>query len=152
MRSTLRGLFVPALAAAAIACSSEEATTPGSTPSSAAPPANGAPADASPVTAAPAATSAPADPPPRTGDVAKGRQLFVTNCGICHATDPTLPGTIGPEVAGASRELVVRRVLHGDYPPGYTPKRQTGNMVAMPHLAPVIDDIAAYLASVPPAK
>ena len=148
MRSRLRWSFVPALAAA-IACSSEEATTPGSTPNAAAPPANSAPADTPPA-AAPSASSATADPPPRTGDVAKGRQLYVINCGICHATDPTQPGTIGPEVAGAARELVVRRVLHADYPPGHTPKRPTRNMVALPHLAPVVDDIV--FTSVPPAK
>lgn len=152
MRLGAHWWFVPAVAAV-MACSSEEAKTPGSTTNAASPSATTGQAveQATATTPAPA-TSAPVDPIPRAGDVAKGRQLYVTNCGVCHATDPTKPGAIGPEVAGSSRELVVRRVLHGDYPPGYTPKRQTGNMIALPHLAPVVDDIAAYLASVAAAK
>jgi hypothetical protein len=39
-------------------------------------------------------------------------------------------------------------VIDGDYPPGYTPKRNTKQMVALPHLEPTLADLTAYLASV----
>ncbi len=144
MRSMSSASMIPVLLLV-FACACERSSTGTGAP--VAPP-NGATSASTPA-ADPAAS---ADPAPRAGDVAKGRQLYVTNCGICHATDPTKPGTIGPELAGSTRELVVRRVLHGDYPAGYTPKRDTRNMIALPHLAPVVDDIAAYLATVPPAQ
>ena len=38
------------------------------------------------------------------------------------------------------------RLLHAEYPPGYTPKRPTQQMVVMPYLEPYIDVLAAYLA------
>ena len=82
--------------------------------------------------------------------VARGRRVYVANCTVCHNTDPALPGSIGPAIAGAQRGLVEARVLRAEYPPGYTPKRPTHAMVALPQLAGSIDDLAAYLASVPP--
>jgi hypothetical protein len=56
-------------------------------------------------------------------------------------------GKPGPEIAGSSRELVEARVLHVAYPPGYTPKRKTNTMRAMPRLAAEIDNIVAFLAA-----
>ena len=82
-----------------------------------------------------------------SGDVAKGKQIYALNCTACHNADPTQPGSIGPELAGASRELIEARLLHTAYPPGYTPKRNTVAMPAMPYLAPVIPDLSAYLGS-----
>lgn len=79
----------------------------------------------------------------------RGRQVYMSNCIQCHNPDPTQPGSQGPEIAGASRELIEARVLHAQYPPGYTPKRTTSAMVALPHLASKIDDLTAFLA---PAK
>ena len=77
----------------------------------------------------------------------RGRRVYLANCITCHNPDPTQPGSAGPEVAGASRELLEARVVHATYPPGYTPKRPTHAMVALPHLAARIDDLAAYLAA-----
>ena len=82
--------------------------------------------------------------------VQRGRRVYVANCTVCHNTDPALPGSIGPAVAGSPRALIEARVLRAEYPPGYTPKRSTHAMVALPQLAGSIDDLAAYLASVPP--
>jgi hypothetical protein len=76
--------------------------------------------------------------------------VYVANCTVCHNTDPALPGSIGPAVAGSQRGLLEARMLRAEYPPGYTPKRSTHAMVALPQLAGSIDDLAAYLASVPP--
>jgi mono/diheme cytochrome c family protein len=79
--------------------------------------------------------------------VERGRQIYLANCITCHNPDPTKRGGSGPEIAGAPRELIEARVLRAGYPPGYTPKRTTKSMIALPHLAPVIDDLAAFLAA-----
>ena len=60
-----------------------------------------------------------------------------------------MDGTLGPAVAQSSRALVEARVLRAEYPPGYTPKRDTATMPALPFLAPEVPYLAAYLASVP---
>jgi|SRR5271157_2183621 len=75
----------------------------------------------------------------------RGRQIYMSNCVVCHNTDPNLPGSQGPAIAGSSRELVEARVLHLSYPPGYKPKRTTHAMRALPQLAGQIDDITAFL-------
>jgi mono/diheme cytochrome c family protein len=90
--------------------------------------------------------STPADPAKEA--VERGRRLYVANCTACHNNDPALPGAIGPEVAGSSRELLEARILRAEYPPGYTPKRSSNAMAAMPFLEDGIDDLTAYLGSV----
>jgi len=82
--------------------------------------------------------------------VERGRRVYVANCTVCHNTDPALPGSIGPAIAGSQRALIEARVLRAEYPPGYTPKRSTHAMVALPQLAGSIDDLAAYLTPNPP--
>jgi mono/diheme cytochrome c family protein len=76
----------------------------------------------------------------------RGRAVYAGVCIACHNPDPRQDGALGPAVAGASRELLEARVLHAKYPPGYTPKRTTQAMPAMPHLGGKIDDLAAFLA------
>jgi mono/diheme cytochrome c family protein len=102
---------------------------------------------------APTASSAPSDisrPAPSTaavdGDPEKGRQVYLGQCTACHNTDPSRDGALGPAIKGAARELVEARVVHGTYPPGYTPKRPSKVMPARPDLAPSVGDLAAYLA------
>jgi hypothetical protein len=56
---------------------------------------------------------------------------------------------LGPAVTGSSAALIEARVLHGDYPPGYTPKRETRAMVAMPFLEKQLPGLIAYLAEAP---
>jgi mono/diheme cytochrome c family protein len=84
--------------------------------------------------------------------VERGRRLYLANCTACHNTNPKLAGGIGPALAGASEELVHAKVMTGEYPPGYTPKRSTRAMVPLPHLEEDIPAIAAYLQSVEPAS
>jgi mono/diheme cytochrome c family protein len=76
----------------------------------------------------------------------RGRHTYENVCIACHNGDPNLAGSMGPPIAGSSRELVAAKVLHGQYPPGYTPKRPTAQMPRLGYLAPEIDAIAAYLA------
>ncbi len=78
----------------------------------------------------------------------RGRGVYAANCTACHAANPAADGPLGPAVAGSSRELLEARLVHGTYPPGYTPKRETAVMAALPHLADSIDDLAAYLQEV----
>ena len=82
----------------------------------------------------------------------RGRQIYMSNCVVCHNPDPNLPGNQGPAIAGASRELVEARVLHLSYPPGYKPKRTTHAMRALPQLAGHIGEITAFLAEAASAK
>ncbi len=79
--------------------------------------------------------------------VSLGESAYKTNCIACHHPDPKLDGVLGPAVAGASESLLEARIVHGTYPEGYTPKRDTRNMVPMPFLEPKIPALAAYLAS-----
>lgn len=138
-----RGLAASLLAAMVLtACSAEESPTPApATPTPAAPSETGAPPQAD---AADAAAKEPAEE--STADlVARGRSVWMSNCIACHAQDPTADGALGPAVAGSSRELIEARVLRAEYPPGYTPKRDSAIMIALPHLANDIDALAAYL-------
>ena len=79
--------------------------------------------------------------------VETGRLAYQANCTACHNPDPAREGTVGPALAGSSPELVRARVLRAEYPPGYTPQRETHLMPAQPFLAPQVDALAAYLGS-----
>lgn len=83
--------------------------------------------------------------PPASVD--RGRVVYATQCAICHNADPKKAGPIGPEVFGASKELLVKRILEGKYPEGYRPKRETHTMVALPHLKHEIDSLHLFLNS-----
>lgn len=82
--------------------------------------------------------------------IAAGRKAYVANCTVCHNTDPAKEGSIGPAIAGSPPALVEARVLRAEYPPGYTPKRESRLMPAQPFLKADVPAIAAYLQSAPP--
>lgn len=77
---------------------------------------------------------------------AQGETVFKNVCIACHNADPSQRGSLGPAIAGSSRELIEARVVHGKYPPGYTPKEPGALMPAFPHLEGSVDALAAYLA------
>jgi mono/diheme cytochrome c family protein len=77
----------------------------------------------------------------------QGKAVFVANCIACHNPDPRLPGSVGPDIAGSSLELVTARVMHKSYPPGYKPKRATALMPELPFLEKDIPALHAYLNS-----
>jgi len=87
----------------------------------------------------------PADETP----AGRGRRVYLANCIACHANDPSLEGVMGPPIGGAGRDLLEARVLRAEYPPGYTPLRDTTLMQALPYLKGEIDALAAYLAAPP---
>ena len=77
----------------------------------------------------------------------RGEQVYLSNCTACHALDPQQAGPVGPPVAGASLALLEAKVLRNEYPPGYTPQRDTQAMIPLVHLAPELPALAAFLAS-----
>ena len=77
----------------------------------------------------------------------RGKTIYQTQCIACHNSDPRKPGSIGPEVYGASLELLEARILRAEYPSGYTPKRATKSMVPLPHLKNDLPSIHLYLNS-----
>lgn len=76
----------------------------------------------------------------------RGEQVYLTNCTACHAHDPSKPGPVGPPIAGSSLELLTAKVLRNEYPPGYTPQRDTRAMIPLAHVEPELPALAAYLA------
>jgi mono/diheme cytochrome c family protein len=81
----------------------------------------------------------------KTDAAQRGRQIYENVCIACHHGDPRQPGSLGPELAGASRGLLEAKVLRGEYPPGYTPKRPSQAMPRFEYLKDRIADLSAYL-------
>jgi mono/diheme cytochrome c family protein len=79
-------------------------------------------------------------------DWQRGRAVFLANCVACHNNDPSKDGSIGPAIAGSSKELLEARVLSTSYPANYKPKRPTKIMPQFPFLKEDVPYLAAYLA------
>jgi mono/diheme cytochrome c family protein len=75
----------------------------------------------------------------------RGQQIYANVCVACHNANPSLPGSLGPPLAGASQALLEAKLLRGQYPPGYTPSRPGQTMPRFEHLKDRIGDLAAYL-------
>ena len=87
------------------------------------------------------------DSKPLSALEAKGKNIYMANCTACHNPDPRLAGSIGPDIAGSSIELITARVMHQSYPPGYNSKRKSALMPALPFLEHDIPALHAYLNS-----
>jgi len=79
------------------------------------------------------------------GPAARGKQVYLAQCIACHNSDPSKQGPLGPAIKGSSLELLEAKVLRGEYPPGYKPKRETKLMPPQPQLAQHVKDLAAFL-------
>lgn len=79
-----------------------------------------------------------------------GKRAYLANCIACHNQDPAREGTLGPAIAGSSLALLEARIMRAEYPPGYTPKRDSHLMPAQPFLKADVPSLAAYLESVAP--
>ena len=75
----------------------------------------------------------------------RGRAIYQANCIACHNSDPTKAGAIGPELKGSTKDLLEARVLRGEYPAGYAPKRSSKAMPSLPHLKNELEGLAEYL-------
>lgn len=82
---------------------------------------------------------------PLTALESQGKASYMSNCIACHNPDPTLVGSVGPDVANSSLELLTARILHKSYPPGYIPKRKSGLMPELPFLEHDLTALHAYL-------
>jgi len=81
----------------------------------------------------------------------RGAAIYRISCGACHhAQQPGRAGPIGPPLTGASMELLEAKVLRNEYPPGHQPLRDTNSMIALPHLAPDLPALHAFLQSAAP--
>src|SRR5262245_40197430 len=74
----------------------------------------------------------------------QGHTTYRSICTTCHNGVPSQDGAVGPAIAGSPRELIEAKVLRGEDPPGYTPKRPTQAMPRFEYLADQIDALAAY--------
>ena len=63
--------------------------------------------------------------PIKTALIDKGKSVYMTTCIACHNPDPKISGSIGPEVYGSSKVLIESKIVSGEYPPNYVPKRKT---------------------------
>ena len=77
--------------------------------------------------------------------VVAGKGVYLANCIACHNSNPAVDGALGPGIKGSSLELLQARVLRGEYPPGYTPKRTTKIMVKLPLMEEDVQALHAYL-------
>jgi mono/diheme cytochrome c family protein len=133
----------------ATGCSDERAALAPPPSSKPAVPASSNSTSPTPMPSASASTAPAAPADTRTSEelIAAGRSTFNANCIACHAINPRIDGALGPAVAGASLELLEARVILGEYPEGYAPRRDTRVMVPMPHLKAKLPELAAYLQS-----
>ncbi len=78
----------------------------------------------------------------------EGRKIYNLICTACHDPDPTvdrLGRSYGPPIAGSSLELLKSRVLTTAYPEGYTPKRDTSFMSAIPLTGTQLEALHTFL-------
>lgn len=71
--------------------------------------------------------------------------IYMTYCTACHNSNPRLDGSLGPALRGSSLELIEAKVLHGTYPVGYRPKRDTNYMTRFPELKNDIKELYKFL-------
>ena len=77
----------------------------------------------------------------------EGKKLYHAHCIRCHATNPTKPGVIGPELYTTPLEVFRTKVPTGTYPSGYIPKRRTKVMPKFKSLTDKVDSIYDYVRS-----
>ena len=78
-------------------------------------------------------------------DPKKGKVVYYANCIACHNSNPKKPGSIGPQIYGASKELLSNKINLGTYPKDYKPKRSTKMMPLQPHSDKEIANLYAFL-------
>jgi len=76
-----------------------------------------------------------------------GRALYTSRCTSCHNTNPTKPGSIGPDLADSSLELITLKTQRREYPKGYKPKRKTRVMPRIPLSEKQLRELFTYINS-----
>jgi mono/diheme cytochrome c family protein len=80
-------------------------------------------------------------------DSPSGKTIYQSKCLKCHNADPSKKGSIGPDIADASLELVTVRTQKRGYPAGYTPKRKTKIMPVVKLTEKEIKAVHEYISS-----
>lgn len=77
--------------------------------------------------------------------ISRGQKRYNESCAYCHG-NPAI-GNFGPPIKGSSRDLLSKKVILGQYPAGYKPKRNTKAMPTflMTITPDDIDDLHEYL-------
>ena len=83
---------------------------------------------------------------PRT-EAQQGQTIYSLHCTACHNPNPKQDGSLGPALAGSSLDMLLARVMRGEYPPGYAPKRSTHIMQPLPLTEEEVKSLHAYLNS-----
>jgi mono/diheme cytochrome c family protein len=84
---------------------------------------------------------------PQSELIARGQRIYRNNCTACHSPDPRVAGSLGPDIAKSSLELIEARVMRTEYPKDYKPKRSSHIMQPLPQLKEDIPALHAYLNS-----
>ncbi len=84
------------------------------------------------------------------GSASIGKTVYVSRCISCHNQDPKKSGSLGPDVWGSSLELLEAKIIKGQYPAGYKPKRSSKMMVPIPDLKDKLTDLHTYLNTASP--
>lgn len=82
----------------------------------------------------------------------EGKTIFLSKCAKCHNVNPTKPGSIGPDIADSSLELVRLKTQNRSYPAGYTPKRKTRVMPIVKLSESQIKAVHSYISSFKKSK
>jgi mono/diheme cytochrome c family protein len=61
-----------------------------------------------------------------------GKKVYMSKCISCHNKDPSLKGSVGPDIADSNMPLLIFKTQHKKYPKGYKPKRKTNIMPKIP--------------------
>lgn len=84
-------------------------------------------------------------------DIAKGKEIYLSQCIKCHNKDPNVKGAIGPEMVDAPLSVMQAKVFTGRYPDvlpeGFVPKRKTKQMTKLPQYIKDVPSIHAYVQS-----
>ncbi len=83
--------------------------------------------------------------PEKSDPVSEGRAIYTIHCTACHSYNPSADGSLGPALKGSSLELLQARVLRGEYPAGYAPKRNTHIMQKLPLEEADVEALHAFL-------
>ncbi len=77
----------------------------------------------------------------------EGKRIFMSRCVVCHNQNPTKPGSLGPDIADSSLELLTLKTQKREYPKNYTPKRKTRIMPRIPLSEAQIKSVHEYIRS-----
>lgn len=81
-----------------------------------------------------------------------GKDIYTAKCIRCHNADPRKSGSVGPDLAGSSLELITLKTQKRQYPKGYTPKRKTKIMPIIKLTEAELKALHSYINSFKKAK